>query len=524
MSRPTGGKPLSPQHTGGSTPSTFSSSTSRTWNSSGVTSYPTPTVSEESTAQAWKHAPALKSLPAGPKSKLPKLRTSPSQGAISAARTAASHGKLHKRGSSASSITTPQTTAFPDFDPNYSPVGASQGITDPAVVCRDLYNPPTLIPASGKIKIKPLLRKLSPQEKTSIDLNRSAAENEGLGIYTSSNSGAAKRGGSDVGYGAGNRSRQFHARTTSGNSQMSTTTTSSSHRPGAQYVHPMRQTPRPYTPPVTHSYEIPSTDSNLSGMKTANIPEEGSERDRVGIHSTSQTGTSSMFSPLVASRRTPPPLHVRTYSSASRLTSNSQTNLPGTPSSLRHYTDSFNPPEVMALTTRSSFDSNFRKGRSRTNTGSATDPAAQIAAVQALRAEFDAREAAKNLKYQEAEAKAQEKEARRREKQDDSQRRKSEAQERKRAKSNPLSEKSVITLPIGAGGYGSSTEGVLSMHTEDEGLNAHPTHRPKRGRTATAGSAGKAVSSQWSLFWFKFKTMWMKFKRTMSGQHSSGGR
>ena len=517
MSKAAREKPvISPQHTGGSTPSTFSSSTGRTWNNSAFPSYPTSTMSEESAAQSRKNTQAAKSSLAGTGARLPKLRTSPSQGALSAARTAAGHGKLHKRGGSTSSMTTPQMTAFPDFDPTgYSPVAGS---ADPAVMYRDLYSVPTSAPTNSKLKIKPFLRKLSSQEKASIDLNRSAAENEGLGIYTSSNSGTSKRSGSDVGYGVGSRSRQVHTRTASGNSQTSTMTTSNHNRPGTQYVHPMRQTPRPYTPPVIHSHEIPSVGSDTFAVKTTNIPEEGSGYYRANAHGE----TPSTFSPLSSSRRTPPPLHVRTYSSASRLTNNSQTNLPGTPLSLRHHTDSINQPEQMPLTTRSSFESSFRRGRSRTNTSTATDPAAQMAAVQALRAEFDAKEAAKNLKYQEAALKAQEKEARKRDKQDETLRRKIKAQERKRAKSNPLSEKSTITLAASAGGYGSSTEGVLSMNAEDERPDLFSAHHPKRARTATAGSAGKAVSSHWSLFWFKFKTMWMKFKRSMSGKKASG--
>ena len=38
----------------------------------------------------------------------------------------------------------------------------------------------------------------------------------------------------------------------------------------------------------------------------------------------------------------------------------------------------------------------------------------------------------------------------------------------------------------------------------------------KRKRGDTAGSAGKAVESQWTLFWWRFKTMWLRLKRKMS--------
>ena len=419
---------------------------------------------------------------------------------MNAARAAAGFGKLHKRGNSASSTTASPNMAFPAFDPTYSLTGPSHGMTSPPSVYRDIYAPPM---SSSKVKLKPLLRKLSAQEKNQIDLSRSAAENEGLGIYTSSTSIGGKRGGSDPAYGAGGR-KPTHHRTTSGTSQISTTTTSSNHRPGAQYVHPMRQTPRPYTPPTTHSYQNSLTSSDISSAKPPNISEEGYYH-LPSLQNASYNTTVAPYASISSSGPTPPPLHIRTPSS-SRITSASQTNLPGTPSSLRHRSDTLHSADPMPHTTRSSVESAFRK-RSRTNTN--TDPAAQLAAVQALRAEFNAREAAKELKFREAEAKAQEKEWKRKEKLDESIRRKSEAHERRRAKSNATSEKSV---PLSTSGYSSTA--AFPFDSEPPTLHHG---RPRRGRTATAGSATKAVSSQWSLFWFRFKTMWMKFKRSMRG-------
>lgn len=500
MTRPTL-PTLSPQHTGSSTPSAYSSTTSRTWNTSTVTSYPTSAVSDEKEGQSWKKEQTTTNYPqAGSKPRLPSLKTSSSQGAMNAARAAAGFGKLHKRGNSASSTTASPNMAFPAFDPTYSLTGPSHGMTSPPSVYRDIYAPPM---SSSKVKLKPLLRKLSAQEKNQIDLSRSAAENEGLGIYTSSTSIGGKRGGSDPAYGAGGR-KPTHHRTTSGTSQISTTTTSSNHRPGAQYVHPMRQTPRPYTPPTTHSYQNSLTSSDISSAKPPNISEEGYYH-LPSLQNASYNTTVAPYASISSSGPTPPPLHIRTPSS-SRITSASQTNLPGTPSSLRHRSDTLHSADPMPHTTRSSVESAFRK-RSRTNTN--TDPAAQLAAVQALRAEFNAREAAKELKFREAEAKAQEKEWKRKEKLDESIRRKSEAHERRRAKSNATSEKSV---PLSTSGYSSTA--AFPFDSEPPTLHHG---RPRRGRTATAGSATKAVSSQWSLFWFRFKTMWMKFKRSMRG-------
>ena len=506
MARPVP-NPLAPHNTGSSTPSTLSSSTNYNYATSTLTSYTTSTKSDESS-----HRPGDRSRPTIPsqsqsRRKVPALKTSSSQGALSAARSAANHAKLHKRGDSASSTKNLQMIAFPAFDADCSATADYNSIVFPPLTYQDTSTPPTLLSkrSNSKVKIKPLLRRLASHEKNSIDLSRSAAENEGLGIYTSSATGGEGRNESDVGYNTGGR-RPYHAHTVSGGSHISTVTTSSVHRPGAQYVHPMRQTPRPFTPPIAHSHQNSRSTSDTTSPKASDISEER-QRSRSDFHNPSHAAPAVPYAPLPFSQRTPPPLHVRTYSS-SRLTSSSQTNLPGTPSSLRQQTDYPRLPDTMPHTARSSFESAFHK-RSRTNTN--TDPNAQLAAVQALRAEFNAREAAKELKYQEAEAKTQEKEARKRERQTESIRRKSEAQERKRArsKSNATSEKSV---PLSAGGYST----VTAQHLDEvEYPSLHNPARPRRGRTATAGSAGKAVSSQWSLFWFKFKTMLMKFKRSM---------
>ena len=507
MARPAP-SPLSPQHTGSSIPSTLSSSTNRTWANSTITSYTTSTVSDDGGSRNRDQSQAFKVSQPNSKPRLPNLKTSTSQGALDAARSAASHGKLHKRGGSVSSTKTPQTIAFPAFDANYPLASDYQAMAVPPLAHQDAYLPASLSKRSNsKVKIRPLLRKLSSQEKNSIDLSRSAAENEGLGIYTSSAIGGDGRDESNLGYHMGTR-RPNHTHTTSGSSQISATTASSTHRPGAQYVHPMRQTPRPFTPPITHSYQTSRTSSDIPSTKVANISEERSHT-RLD-YNTTHNPAAVPYAPLPSSRRTPPPLHVRTYS-ASRLASSSQSNLPGTPSSLRQQTDIHISPDTMPLTARSSLENVFRK-RGRSNTS--LDPNAQLLAVQALRAEFDAREAAKELKFREAEAKAMEKETRKRQKVDESIRRKSETKERKRARSNAASEKS----PLSAG-RNSTTTGA---RREDGDYPTLYLGRPRPRRTATAKSAGKAVSNQWSLFWFKFKTMWMKFKKSVAVGSTKG--
>ena len=457
------------------------------------TSHPPFRLPDDS-AQTWNSRRAIVQSPHIKQgSRLAKIKSSPSNGALAAARKASSHGRLHKRGNSTSDSQSPASSST--FDTPYYPSG--MGFATPPTARSDLYTLPSPSSVSKtKVMIKPFLRKLSNQEQTSIDLSRSAAENEGLGIYNSSEILPDVSGGqpyTEVG-------RGYHHRTTSGNSQMSTNTSSSLHRYPTHYVHPMRQTPRPYTPTIAASYQ-----NSLESDTSAHVPNPASFE---GTYSEpSHDASTTSYAPIPPSRRVPPPLYIGS-SSLSHLASSSQSNLPGTPSSLRRQTDSISTPDIMLPTTRSSFDSAFRK-RSRTNTQ--TDPITQAATVQALRQKFNEKEAAKDLKFQQAEARAHEKEARKREKREEDEKRKSEAKvgkERKRGKSNTPSEKS---------GFANVRE-----HGNQDATGSFPAEPltrpglPHRGPTEKAGVARKVVRSQWSLFWFKFKTMWLKLKRKMS--------
>lgn len=428
-------------------------------------------------------------------SKRGKLKSPSSQGALSAALSSSGHAKLHKRGGSVSSI---HSTSSPIYESRYRPT-LYPGAATPFAGYDDIYKaspPPSA--SRSKVKIKPILRKLNHSEKTSLDLSRSVAENEGLGIYTASSMSGVTRSGTETP--PPSERRGYHHRTTSGASEVSTTTVSNHQRPGAQYVHPMRQTPRPYTPPSALSYQPSVAESEVSNTQagvtaTSAYPQHSLNFD-----------APSSYAPLPPPRTLPPPLHIRT-NSGPRLTSSSQTNLPGTPSSLRRHTERITTPDILQSSARTSLESAFRM-RSRTNT--ATDPAAQALAIQALRQQFNEKEAAKDLRVQQAGAKAQEREWKKREKREEGERRKSAAQDRKRAKSvNSARARSVAPSE-----KSSSNPGGPGA----EGVDAHTAFQNsrRRGRGETATGATKAVSSQWSLFWFKMKTMWLKLKSKIS--------
>ena len=502
---------LSYQHMGSSMSSQTSLAGDRAWKMSPDSSYPSSLAYD--VGQSTNPPRPTQTLSKKPQiPKLPKIKSSPSHGALASARV--HHAKLHRRGNSTST----QSPTSPTFLPDYLLQSASPVV--PASAHANLYSAPeTKERKSSKVKIKPLLRKFSSQEQVAIDLSRSAAENEGLGLYAASSeiggaldSGSGRRGG-------------YHNRTTSATSQLSSTTTSSNHRYGTQYVHPMRQTPRPYTPPIAGSYKT-SLESEAPTVNTSlNASIEAPYFDSLSRSSPHTAGTP--YAPLPSSRR-PPPLHIRT-NSAARLTSPSQTNLPGTPSSLRfNNTDTLITPTetVTPAGRRSSLESVAFRMRSRSNPSNVDPVAHQKALVDVKRQEFNEREAAKDLKYQAAEARAQEKEARRREKKEEEERRTSEKRERKRAKSNAASEKSSF-MTVATGGmethesfpslqtlppqeYLGSSVGVGGGNGNGNGNNR------KRKRGDTAGSAGKAVKSQWTLFWLRFKTMWLRLKRKMS--------
>lgn len=452
------------------------------WAMSGERAYPASTIYGED-GQIWKYKSHGKSKKASTEPRLAKIKSSPSNGALAAARKAAGHGKLHRRGTSASTTQNPLT---PTFD-------TSQRFPD-LMTLPSVYSPQTSISSSRsgvkhRVKIRPMLRKLSSSDVNSIDLSRSAAENEGLGIFSPSDLRSDGRTSADA-------LRGYHHRS---DSQVSTNTSLSNHPNPTQYIHPFRQTPRPYTPPLATSYQTsienePTHAGPISAFSDA--PDFDSYYGQP-ISSTSDA-------PLPSSRRLPPPLHIRTHSS-SRLTSSSQTNLPGTPSSLRQQ-NSIKPSDTMLTSERSSLETVFRK-RSRTNTitnpeTEAAEYAARAATVAYLRREFTDREEAKQLRYMEADARAQAKETAKRQKREESQGRKSEAKERKRAQSNAASEK---------------TNTMAGYDTAQAFIPA-PSHDfvQTRRRGATGASIGKGILNRWELFMFKLRTAWLKLLRLMS--------
>ncbi|KAJ6140105.1 hypothetical protein N7471_006591 [Penicillium samsonianum] len=238
-----------------------------------------------------------------------------------------------------------------------------------------------------KVHIKPILRKLSRDDapSTSIDLSRSSTDQEGLGIYMNFER-ERPRSESLTGVTFQRTPSGLHNRSTSGTSQFSNGSGSTASKPGSQYVHPMRQTPRAYTPPLGQSYEESSHDSEEL--------DESPDSEPASIQETRTSSGSAL-----------PRLSLQIQDdSFTRLPGISQTNVTSRPSfGYSRETDGTTSPM-----SRTSLDFVFR---SRTRTS--TDPISRAATVQAARQAFEEKEAAKNRRLEKQQIKAEEKGSRR---------------------------------------------------------------------------------------------------------------
>jgi hypothetical protein len=264
------------------------------------------------------------------------------------------------------------------------------------------YQGPTT--SKSRTKVKPILRKLTQSEKNSLDLDRPAAEQDGLGIY---DYGTGSRSSHDINFvtGMGIGRRGYHNRSTSGTSQFSTATTGSGHRTGS-FVHPFQQTPRPYTPPLAaSSYQNSLRESEHSHSNSPVLTEDDDPTNALqNFRSTSNlsnhrnpslTGGSS--TPVVAQ-----PLRIPTKQpSSSRLAlATSHTSL--------HNQDLTSPTDTPAMSPSSAIRTSMDKGF-RIRSRSEVDSRSRSETIQEARRKFQEKELAKEEKAAREEIKALEK-------------------------------------------------------------------------------------------------------------------
>ena len=411
----------------------------------------------------------------------------PNHAAVIAARSASTHGKLHKRNSSFNSLHSPDNSTY-WFKRNDSPrVTYEEPVLDP------LQPAPAVL--SSSMKIKPYLRRLSLKDTGSntLDLSRPTAENEslaGLGIYDYTSSNSA----SDNTFSTAGRTR--HHRSTSTTSQFSTT--SSLQRPTVPFAQPMRQTPRPYTPPIAKS-RTASTIGTDHSEEAADVMSEEELQIRQYLSDPARRSTSNVSTPTI-----PPPLQIHTSSSMTRLGSISQTSLPTTAQSRRNTIRSIDVP--VSPSSRTSVDKalNFIRGRE--------DPVTRQAAIDAARAAFKQEEEAEESRAEKEAEKQREREERKRVKQEERQRRRSDAQERRtRARSNSSAIEEFEATSFAGKEY-SDLAPVHSLSLPAPTTVGRPA---SRARTDTDVSARRAAKSRWLGFLAWFRTRLLRLGRRM---------
>lgn len=255
----------------------------------------------------------------------------------------------------------------------------------------EFYSPPPGAERNkqkSKVHMIPHRKKGPHRDATSLDLSISSVENEGLGIYTSYDRDR-RNAENSANIASRSTTSTTHNRSTSGGTQYPVTAVST------QYVHPMRQVPRPYTPPHGQNSVAEDDVDGYDVMRIDRRPATPSGRERYTNRSSS-VGTEPRRS------------FNFTNDSLSLFPTASYTNVAGTASTHSRMVDNASYLETVSPISRNSLEFPFR---SKSRTSTSTDPMARAAAVQAARQAFEDRELAKARKLE----KAQDKELRRRE-------------------------------------------------------------------------------------------------------------
>ncbi|KAJ5175509.1 uncharacterized protein N7482_001386 [Penicillium canariense] len=348
-----------------------------------------------------------------------------------------------------------------NLDPTHSM--SSMGLTDSSEGLDS--RPHKSKPMKPKVHIKPMLRKMSRDDAVSpsIDLSRSSTEQEGLGIYLNLEQDR-RRSESLTGVTYRRTTSGMHHRSTSGTSQLSTTTGSSAGKQGSQYVYPMRPTPRAYTPPLSQSHQTSGNDSDEL--------DDGSPETQTKMLPDAETHRT-----VRASSGPVPRLSLQIEDdSFTRLPGISQTNVSGRPS-FGYSRDNGSMVDTASPVSRPSLDFVFR-----TRTRTSTDPVSRAATIQAARQAFEEKEAAKARRLEKQQIKAEER------------------QTRRRGKHNM------------SGGQ----ESPIGHSSEELSEKPGDPTVPKRADTKPVGQQWKSQSkSTWVLFMTWLRTRVFKFRRRM---------
>jgi hypothetical protein len=435
------------------------------------------------------------------------------------------HAKLHKRANSGGSLQ-PMSPLSVISSPEAARSFGRPNASSPTAYV-DVWSDVATSPNSANkgLKIKPYLRKFSARDNTTIDLNRPAAENEGLAGLGIDDpySPRSYRSASEVPF-SPMGGRQRHHRSTSNNSQFSTT--SSLQRPSAAYKHPMRQTPRPYTPPTAKSYPnstFESEDDVRHEVDDIMSEEEFRYRQHIFDPSRRSGSLSSATAPSV------PALTIHTSGSFTKLGSYSQTSLTMNSPTTRPRGDTVRSFESTASpVSRASFDKAFSFLRVGTGRDSPIDPATRAREIHAARLAYREREEAKERKAEKEALRQADRETRKKSRHDDRLRRKSDTYSRSASLSNEKLDRGG-SGGGGGGGGGGGASGKDSPHVAGKQYSdyapAHEMSMPARVDTdhgehrteATPDvSRTRAAKSTWLAFITWFRTRLLRLGRRMS--------
>ncbi|KAB2580975.1 hypothetical protein BFW01_g6683 [Lasiodiplodia theobromae] len=429
------------------------------------------------TASLNRHAPSPTSAPtSAPR----ELCATTSSSAISS--THAISGRLHKRGGSSnsnSSLPSPIRSHSPDISSLPSGVGQDEGR-------RSLD-----LAVHSARKLRPYLRRLHTRDDVSLDLSVPAPDLDspsGLGIHEFR---APPRSATDVTFAAAAaRHRHVHNRSTSGNSDLSN---SSGRRQPTQPTF-LRNTPRQFSDLSEHS-QPPSIYDEDCIAEAGDIMSDDEYLYRQHAYDPRRRSGSMSSTP-----NAPAPLHSASTGSVSRLGSRSQTSLSNLYDPARQRRDTMRSETATSPSSRTSLDRaiGFVRGRE-----SPVDPASRAASIRALRAEFQAKEEAKERKAEKEAAKRRDREERKRAKLEERHPGKPEMEE--------INEKADST--VDAGEYSSAPSSNATAHNSGLPPYVLQSSAPKPQRSNTAAKRPRPrVKSRWATFVAWFRTRLLRLK------------
>jgi hypothetical protein len=431
------------------------------------------------------------------------------------------HARLHKRGNSTSSI--------PDAPQGRSSLNFKRTDT-PKTTFEDDYEPPirSATVENKTPKIKPYLKKLTSKDRNRIDLSRPAAENEGLAGLGIDDGIGSQRTASDVQFTSMGPRR--HRRSTSNTSQFSTA--SSLQRPSAPYMHPMRQTPRPYTPPLAQS-SYPASRAESEENDDVIMSDEDFRFRQHLFDPSRRSGSISSSSAIP-----PPSLTLHTSGSLTKLASHSlsqsQTSLPmslSSPLTNRPRGDTIRSFETTnSPSSRPSLDKAFGFLRER-GRDSPVDAAARARDIQAARQAFGEKEEAKERKAEKEALKHLDREMRRKTKLEEREKRRTGTKSRSGSLANSNSNSNVALPDNGplAGHTASALSNEKTNTSMDIGgreyeayARTHDLSMPAMAQAAGASSrtevtpkvtTSRQVKSRWLAFITWFRTRLLRLGR-----------